>query len=124
MLQASKGARIRQGSPQEEAALAAHIRALAPGPAALAEAGQLAELLVLLQHEADARLLQAALADLVAAQAVRTSSPFLYSSVPLCMRVRFGTQMQAQGGNERILCGCFAPDAMCRSYPVADSKSR
>ena len=68
--QASKGARIRQGSPQEEAALAVHITALAPSAQVLAEAGQLAELLVLLDHADDARLLQAAISGLAATQAV------------------------------------------------------
>ena len=55
----ARAGRIRQGGAGEEAALAAHLAALAPPPRALAEAAQLAELLVLLGHEADARLLQA-----------------------------------------------------------------
>ena len=68
----SKGARIRQGSPEEEAALAAHIGALAPTPAALAALGELSEALVVLGHPEDARLLQAAMAALLAAQEVRS----------------------------------------------------
>ena len=68
--QASKGARIRQGSPEEEAALAAHIAALAPTRAALAALGELSEVLVLLGHTQDARVLQAAMAALLASQEV------------------------------------------------------
>ncbi|PNH07535.1 Elongator complex protein 1 [Tetrabaena socialis] len=52
------GAKIRQGSPLEEASLVAHVHGLAPRAAQLEEAGQLAELLVLLGHADDARLLQ------------------------------------------------------------------
>lgn len=51
-----------------------HITALAPSAQALAETGQLAELLVLLGHADDARLLQAAISGLVAAQAVRPNT--------------------------------------------------
>ena len=40
--------RIRQGSPQEEAALAQHLRELAVSPRQAQEMGQLAELLILL----------------------------------------------------------------------------
>jgi len=69
-MQVSKGARIRQGSPEEEAALAAHIGALAPTPAALAALGELSEALVVLGHADDARVLQAAMAALLAAQEV------------------------------------------------------
>ena len=69
-VQVSKGARIRQGSPEEEAALAAHIAALAPTPAALAALGELSEALVVLGHADDARVLQAAMAALLAAQEV------------------------------------------------------
>lgn len=53
----------------QEAALAAHLLALAPTPRRLGEAGALAELLVLLGHAPDAAVLQAALSALVAAQA-------------------------------------------------------
>jgi len=70
-VQAKKGPRIRQGSPQEEAALAAHLAGLAPGAAALQDAGSLAEALVALGAEAAAAALQAALTRLVAAQKVR-----------------------------------------------------
>ena len=44
----AKGLRIRQGSPQEEAALAQHLRELAVSPCQAQEMGQLAELLILL----------------------------------------------------------------------------
>lgn len=86
-LQASKGTRIRQGSPQEEAALALHVSALAPSPEALRDAGQLAELLVLLGHARDASLLQAALSALAAAQAVRPalSSTANNRCLPACL---------------------------------------
>ena len=53
-----KGTRIRQGSPEEEAALVSHIASLATTPRQCTEAGQLTELLVLLGHEGDARRLQ------------------------------------------------------------------
>ncbi|KAK9834184.1 hypothetical protein WJX81_006434 [Elliptochloris bilobata] len=61
-------ARYAEGGAGEEAALAAHLLALAPAPRRLTEAAQLCELLVLLGHAADAALLQAALSALVAAQ--------------------------------------------------------
>lgn len=48
-----------------------HITALAPSAQALTEVGQLTELLVLLGHADDARVLQAAISALVAAQGVR-----------------------------------------------------
>ncbi|KAL3149903.1 hypothetical protein ABBQ38_013268 [Trebouxia sp. C0009 RCD-2024] len=63
-----KKGRIRQGSPEEERALGQHITALAPSPKQLSEAGQLAELLTLLGHEADARVLQQQLSNLVSEQ--------------------------------------------------------
>ena len=50
------------GSPQEEASLVEHVGKLVPGAAALTEAGQLCELLVLLGHFEDARVLQRELA--------------------------------------------------------------
>ena len=43
-----KGTRIRQGSPEEEKALGTHLLSLMPTPRHLTEAGQLAELLILL----------------------------------------------------------------------------
>ena len=46
--QQDKGNRIRQGSPEEERALGQHLSALAPSTKQLTEAGQLAELLILL----------------------------------------------------------------------------
>lgn len=61
----ARAGRIRQGGAGEEAALAAHLTALAPEPRRLVETGQLAELLVLLGHEDDARLLQARPDELV-----------------------------------------------------------
>ena len=63
----NKGTRIREGSPEEEQQLAGHLLSLAPTEGACAEAGQLCELLVLLGHEPDARLLQQRMAALVAA---------------------------------------------------------
>ena len=57
-LQASKGPRIKQGAPDEDAALAQHLLAMQPRLAQLQEIAQLAELLVLLGHEGDARVLQ------------------------------------------------------------------
>jgi hypothetical protein len=86
-VQASKGARIRQGSPEEEAALASHIGALAPTHASLAALGELSEALVLLGHAEDARLLQAAMAALVAAQEVRGMSLATCYGTPECMHV-------------------------------------
>ena len=57
-LQASKGMRIRQGGPDEDKALAAHILELLPGRQMLTEAAQLCEILILLGHESDAGILQ------------------------------------------------------------------
>lgn len=54
----SHAARIKQGSANEEAALVAHLRSLAPVASVLAQAGQLAELLCLLGQFDDARTLQ------------------------------------------------------------------
>ncbi|KXZ43844.1 hypothetical protein GPECTOR_79g123 [Gonium pectorale] len=54
--------RVRQGSPLEEASLVSHCHSLAPRAATLEEAAQLSELLVLLGHDDDARLLQRAVA--------------------------------------------------------------
>lgn len=53
-----KKGKIRAGSPGEEAALGEHLGTLAPPKHALEEAGQLAELLVMLQHVDDAAKLQ------------------------------------------------------------------
>jgi elongator complex protein 1 len=53
-----KKGKIRAGSPGEEAALGEHLATLAPLKHALEEAGQLAELLVMLQHVGDATKLQ------------------------------------------------------------------
>ena len=84
--QAKKGNRIRRGSPQEEAALADHIAALAPSPARLTDAGALAELLVLLGREADSRELQRLLSQLHTEQQVRVWRRNLVdeSSMKLC----------------------------------------
>jgi hypothetical protein len=43
-----KGTRIRQGSPEEEKALGTHLMSIDPSARQLTEAGQLAELLILL----------------------------------------------------------------------------
>lgn len=61
--------RLRAGGDAEEAGLADLITSLAPKPALLTASGELTEMLILLGHEPDARLIQAALADLVSAQA-------------------------------------------------------
>lgn len=63
-----KGGRIRQGSPEEERALGQHIAALAPSPKQLTETSQLTELLTLLGHESDARVLQQQLSLLLTEQ--------------------------------------------------------
>ena len=57
-LQASKGTRIRQGGPNEDKALAAHVLELLPSRQLLTEAAQLCEILILLGHESDAGILQ------------------------------------------------------------------
>lgn len=68
--QAKKGTRIRQGSPQEEAALAEHLTTLAPRKETLSDSRQLAEVMVVLGHVEAAMTLQAALDGLVAEQKV------------------------------------------------------
>lgn len=50
--------KIRAGAPGEESALESHLLSLAPAKHVLEEAGQLAELLVMLQHTGDATKLQ------------------------------------------------------------------
>ncbi|KAF6250794.1 IKI3 family-domain-containing protein [Scenedesmus sp. NREL 46B-D3] len=64
-----KKGKIRAGSPGEEAALGEHLVTLAPPKHALEEAGQLAELLVMLQHVGDATKLQQRVAQWQAAAA-------------------------------------------------------
>ena len=61
--------RVRVGSSGEEAALAATLAAAAPTDHKLACVGALTEALVMLGHEDDARALQAAVSDAVAAAA-------------------------------------------------------
>jgi len=63
---ARKG-RVKQGSPEEEASLVVHVMSLAPPEATLTHTGALAELLVILEHEQDARTLQAAVSEWIAA---------------------------------------------------------
>ncbi|KAK9808650.1 hypothetical protein WJX72_001296 [[Myrmecia] bisecta] len=74
-----KGTRIRQGSPEEEQALAAHLQALQPTTRSGTQVGQLTELLVVLGHEQDARILQQQLSELInrqrAAAAYVTENP-------------------------------------------------
>ena len=67
-MQNRKGPRIRQGSPQEEEALVAHIASLAPSQKQLEEVGELNEFLILLDHESDARKLQNLLSEVAAKQ--------------------------------------------------------
>ena len=69
MQQGKRGSRIRQGTPQEEQALASHLQRLAPTPSRASEAGQLAEVLVLLGRVDAAAALQHTLSDLVKQQA-------------------------------------------------------
>jgi elongator complex protein 1 len=90
----AKANRIRAGGAAEEVALADHIASLAPRPAALVCAGELAELLVLLGHEGDARTVQAALADLVAAQAAAAAHVAAHPPVVA------GQQQQQQAGSQ------------------------
>ncbi|KAL6778833.1 hypothetical protein ACKKBF_B04435 [Auxenochlorella protothecoides x Auxenochlorella symbiontica] len=73
--------RVRQGSPEEEDQLANHLLSQAPSAAFCAEMGQLAEFLVLLGHESDARRLQQAVGELVAACAA-TGAAILASPPP------------------------------------------
>ena len=68
-VQGKRGSRIRQGSPQEEAALASHIVQLAPSPQRTAEAGHLAEALVLFGKVAAAAQVQQSLSSLITEQA-------------------------------------------------------
>lgn len=67
-----KGNKIRAGTPFEEKNLAEHILSLAPPPALLAQAGQLAELLCLLGHVGDAHVLQVAVSSLGSLQSEAT----------------------------------------------------
>lgn len=60
---AAKRGRIKQGSPAEESALCTHLAGLSPAKHNLEDAGQLAELLCLLGHLQDARLLQQRVAE-------------------------------------------------------------
>lgn len=60
---AARRGRVRQGSPVEEEALCRHLLSLRPSAGALEEVGALAELLVLLGAEPDARKLQAAASE-------------------------------------------------------------
>lgn len=69
VVQGKRGSRIRQGTPQEESALAAHITQLAPSQQRTSEAGDLAEVLVLLGHPAAAAQVQHSLSALLADQA-------------------------------------------------------
>ncbi|KAF5832885.1 IKI3 family-domain-containing protein [Dunaliella salina] len=55
------------GSPEEEASLVVHVMSLAPPEATLTHTGALAELLVILEHEQDARTLQTAVSEWIAA---------------------------------------------------------
>lgn len=64
-----RGSKIRAGGPEEEAQLAQHIISLAPTTALLTEVGQLTELLCVLGHDDDARVLQQTLGRLSAVHA-------------------------------------------------------
>ena len=69
LAQGKRSSRIRQGSPQEEAALASHIVQLAPSQQRTAEAGHLAEALVLFGKVAEAAKVQQSLSALIMGQA-------------------------------------------------------
>lgn len=83
-MQGKKGPKIRQGSPEEEAALVTHIESLAPTTRQLEEAAQLSELLILLGHEADARKLQTLLSNVISeqAEAARRADGNAYQKIP------------------------------------------
>lgn len=63
-----KKGRIRAGAPNEEFALLQHLKQCPMAPHMRESHGELAELLVLLGHEQDAKLLQTVLSNLVAFQ--------------------------------------------------------
>ncbi|KAL6751050.1 hypothetical protein V8C86DRAFT_3142693 [Haematococcus lacustris] len=91
--------RVRQGSPEEEASLVSHLLGLAPSVVQLQEAGGLAELLITLGHESDARTLQAAVtawqaAHKAALEELKTH-PLDMQLVPLPLRDSL-TQLQQQ----------------------------
>lgn len=58
------------GTPEEEKALCEHIQSLCPTNAQSEEVGQLLEVLILLGHDRDARILQKAFDNLVKIQKV------------------------------------------------------
>lgn len=59
--QRSKKLKIKQGSPEEEAALIAHLIQMKPGDAVLSEVSELSELLIALGFFDDAQKLQSTL---------------------------------------------------------------
>lgn len=76
----SKSLRIRQGTPEEEAALCSHILNMRPTNQTCKEVGELTELLILLEHERDARLLQKSLSDLISKQ--KSAAEDIHSNPP------------------------------------------
>lgn len=78
---AARRGRVRQGSPVEEEALCRHLLTLRPSVGALEEVGALAELLVLLGAESDARRLQAA-ASVALSEADKAASEVLFEPPP------------------------------------------
>ncbi|KAJ9528954.1 hypothetical protein QJQ45_000520 [Haematococcus lacustris] len=87
------------GSPEEEASLVSHLLGLAPSVVQLQEAGGLAELLITLGHESDARTLQAAVTAWQAAHKAALEElkahPLDMQLVPLPLRDSL-TQLQQQ----------------------------
>lgn len=76
MRQAKKskvGKKIRAGAPGEEIGLETHLLTLSPAKHVLEEAGQLSEMLVMLQHVADATKLQQRVGQWQAAAAEATA---------------------------------------------------
>ncbi len=125
----SAGAKIRPGSPLEEASLVSHIHGLAPRASALEEAAQLGELLVLLGGgggggggggadrgqggEGAARELQRAVADWQAAYQVRGARGVRFAdSVPtLCPTTPRRTAHDDTCCIRRCVTRCYATPA-------------
>lgn len=59
------------GAPEEEKALCMHIKSLCPTNMQYEEVGQLLEVLVLLMHDRDGRVLQGAFDELIKTQKVQ-----------------------------------------------------
>lgn len=122
LLQGKRGSRIRQGTPQEENALAQHLMQLAPSQQRTSEAGQLGEVLVLLGQLHTAAVLQQSLSELIkeqgrAAAWVRCNpppgSPGEVAGAPTVIDASNGWKwaiLRGQGG-------LAAPDGSARTEP-------